>query len=53
MRLRCILFSSKDSLSYFFELQKNEPKQLKRLSRAQNRTPGRGVQFWAAARRSA
>jgi hypothetical protein len=32
-----------------FELQKNEPKQLKRLSRAQNRTPGRGVQFWAAA----
>ena len=33
----------------FFELQKNELKQLKRLTRAQNYTPHVGVQFRGAA----
>ena len=38
----CLIFPR---MIQHFELQKNEPKQLKRLSRALNRTPCAGVQM--------
>jgi hypothetical protein len=37
------LYTTQDLLYIHFELQKNEVKPLKRLSRAQNRTLGRSV----------